>query len=40
MPKIENLHVAIGDKPILNGLTLDVPAGEAAVLMGPNGVQS
>lgn len=25
---ISNLHVSVGDKPILKGLTLDVPAGE------------
>jgi Fe-S cluster assembly ATP-binding protein len=27
MLSISNLHVTVGDKPILNGLTLDVPAG-------------
>jgi Fe-S cluster assembly ATP-binding protein len=37
MLSISNLHVAIGDKPILNGLTLDVPAGEVHAVMGPNG---
>ena len=37
MLKIENLHVAVGDKPILKGLTLDVPAGEVHAIMGPNG---
>jgi Fe-S cluster assembly ATP-binding protein len=37
MLSISNLHVAIGDKPILNGLTLDVPAGEVHAIMGPNG---
>jgi ABC-type histidine transport system ATPase subunit len=30
MLSISNLHVAIGDKPILKGLTLDVPAGEVS----------
>lgn len=37
MLKINNLHVIVGDKPILNGLTLDVPAGEVHAVMGPNG---
>ncbi len=37
MLSISNLHVAVGDKPILKGLTLDVPAGEVHALMGPNG---
>lgn len=37
MLSISNLHVTVGDKPILNGLTLDVPAGEVHAVMGPNG---
>ena len=37
MLKITNLHVSVGDKPILRGLTLDVPAGEVHAIMGPNG---
>lgn len=37
MLKIDNLHVSVGDKPILKGLTLDVPAGEVHAVMGPNG---
>jgi len=37
MLSIQNLHVSIGDKPILKGLTLDVPAGEVHAVMGPNG---
>ena len=37
MLSINNLHVAIGDKAILKGLTLDVPAGEVHAVMGPNG---
>ncbi len=37
MLSISNLHVAIDDKPILKGLSLDVPAGEVHAVMGPNG---
>lgn len=37
MLEIKNLHVAIGDKKILNGLTLQVRQGEVAAIMGPNG---
>ncbi len=37
MLSINNLHVAVGDTPILKGLTLDVPAGEVHAIMGPNG---
>ena len=37
MLKIENLHAAVADKPILNGVSLDVPAGEVHAIMGPNG---
>jgi len=37
MLNIENLHVALDNRPILNGLTLDVPAGEVHAVMGPNG---
>ena len=34
MLSIENLHISIGDEPILKGLTLDVPAGEVHAIMG------
>jgi Fe-S cluster assembly ATP-binding protein len=34
---ILNLHAAVAGKPILNGVTLDVPAGEVHAIMGPNG---
>jgi len=39
MLKINNLHVAVddGQKPILTGLSLDVPKGEVHAIMGPNG---
>ncbi|MFM5955457.1 MAG: Fe-S cluster assembly ATPase SufC [Novosphingobium sp.] len=37
MLKIENLHAAVADKPILKGLSLTVGAGEVHAIMGPNG---
>ena len=37
MLKIDNLTAEIGGKQILNGLTLEVPAGEVHAIMGPNG---
>ena len=37
MLEIENLHVAVGGKDILKGLTLKVGAGEVHAIMGPNG---
>jgi Fe-S cluster assembly ATP-binding protein len=37
MLSIKDLHVSIADKPIINGLTLEVPAGEVHAIMGPNG---
>jgi Fe-S cluster assembly ATP-binding protein len=35
--EINNLHVEIEDKKILNGLTLSVEKGQVAAIMGPNG---
>ena len=37
MLHIENLHATVAGKPILNGLSLTVPAGEVHAIMGPNG---
>ena len=37
MLKIDNLHVRAGDKQVLNGLSLEVGAGEVHAIMGPNG---
>ncbi|MBB4199568.1 Fe-S cluster assembly ATPase SufC [Rhodoblastus sphagnicola] len=37
MLEIENLHVSIAGKKILNGLTLTVEDGQVAAIMGPNG---
>ena len=34
---IENLHATVADKPILDGLSLTVNAGEIHAIMGPNG---
>ena len=36
MRSISNLHVSVGDKPILKGLRLEVPAGKAHATTGPN----
>jgi Fe-S cluster assembly ATP-binding protein len=35
--KINDLHVAVEDKPILKGVTLEIKRGETHALMGPNG---
>ena len=37
MLEITNLSATVADKPILNGLSLTVPAGEVHAIMGPNG---
>jgi len=37
MLSIQNLHVAVDGKAILDGLTLDIPTGEVHAVMGPNG---
>ena len=37
MLKIENLHVAVGDNKVLNGVDLEIPTGEVHAIMGPNG---
>ena len=34
---IRNLHVAYGEREILHGITFDVPAGEAVVILGGSG---
>ena len=37
MLSIDDLHVSVEGKPILNGINLDVRAGEVHAIMGPNG---
>ncbi|MDE2260401.1 MAG: Fe-S cluster assembly ATPase SufC [Betaproteobacteria bacterium] len=34
---IKDLHASVGDKPILNGINLEIKAGEIHAIMGPNG---
>jgi branched-chain amino acid transport system ATP-binding protein len=35
--QIRDLHVPRGDRPVLKGVDLEVPAGEITTLLGPNG---
>ncbi len=35
--KIQNLHVSVGETPILKGVDLKIKTGEVHALMGPNG---
>ena len=35
--EIKNLHIAIGEKEIVKGLTLTISQGEVHAVMGPNG---
>lgn len=37
MLSVKNLHVCVEDKPILQGLNLEVGPGEVHAIMGPNG---
>jgi len=37
MLSIKNLHASVEDKQILNGLNLEIAAGEVHAIMGPNG---
>ena len=37
MLQIKNLHARVDDKDILNGIDLDIKAGEVHAIMGPNG---
>lgn len=37
MLNITDLHASVADKPILNGLSLAINAGEVHAIMGPNG---
>ena len=37
MLSIKNLHAKIDDKNILNGINLEIKAGEVHAIMGPNG---
>ena len=37
MLSVKNLHASVFDTPILNGINLEVKAGEVHAIMGPNG---
>lgn len=37
MLSIKNLHVSVGDKPILKGVNLEINSSEVHAIMGPNG---
>ena len=37
MLTIEDLHVNIGDKQVLDGINLEIKEGETFILFGPNG---
>ena len=37
MLKLQNLKASVNDKSILNGLNLEIKAGEVHAIMGPNG---
>ena len=37
MLEIEDLHVTVGERKVLDGLALEVPTGEVHAIMGPNG---
>ena len=37
MLQLQNVNASINDKPILNGLDLEIKSGEVHAIMGPNG---
>ena len=37
MLQLQNLKASVNDKPILNGLNLEIKRGEVHAIMGPNG---